>query len=459
MSLPIRARLTIWYSAALILIVLAVGGFLFFRLRIDLVRGLDATLASRAQELSLQLQSGNFQDVGDAQPLPGFPAESGLAQILSRHGSVIQASGGPQAEAPLLTTAEIKRAFARSLRATVGVGSAHEPIRVLAVALDNSADVLVVAQSMEDVENTVTHLLVLIAIAIPIAAALSAIGGFLLARRALLPVDRMTQAAAAIGAADLDARLEVPAIKDEVGRLGRTLNQMLTRLQGAIQTQRQFTADASHELRTPLSIMRAELDVALRSASTAASERPVLESAREEVSRMSRLVEDLMTLARLDEGALEMSRARIDLTELATKVIARFRTPLSLKEITASVEGDPVYVWGDAERLDRLLSNLVDNAAKYSPEGGRIQVSVNAEGQTARVVVADSGPGIPPDSLVHIFSRFYRVDKARSRAQGGTGLGLAISQSIAEAHDGDITVESESGGGARFTVHLPIAVP
>lgn len=456
MALPIRARLTIWYSAALVLIVIVLGGFLFIRLRADLTNGLDATLASRARQISLQLGSGNFEDTADASALATLPKSSDLAQILSSSGAVLQASGNAKSDTPLLSATTLKAAGARAIHRTVPVGTDKEPYRLLAIRVGSTGSYLVVAGSLEDVENATRRLLIQLAFAIPAAVALSALGGYLLTRRALGPVDRMTQAAAAIGADDIGARLDVPAIEDEVGRLGRTLNQMLARLHGAIEQQRRFTADASHELRTPLSIMRSELDVAIRSAQTSGAARGVLESARDEVTRMTHIVEDLMTLARIDEGALPLSRARVDLSALTHDVTERFNRSATDKGITKSFEGESVLVPVDERLVGQLLTNLIDNAVKYTPEGGSINVTVKRNGHAALVVVQNSGPPIAEDDRSRLFERFYRIDKARSRSKGGAGLGLSISKWIADAHGGGINVDSDQATGTTFIVSLPL---
>jgi heavy metal sensor kinase len=315
--------------------------------------------------------------------------------------------------------------------------------------------VLAVAVSDESAATAARRLAVLLALGLPGALAASALGGFLIASRALRPIDRMTRAARAIEAGDPTARLEVPAIEDEVGRLGRTLNDMLERLQAGIDEQRRFAADASHELRTPLSIMRAEIDVALRSSKTPKAARPILESTREELIRMGRIAEDLLVLARMDEGGVALVRAPVPVLPLALEVATRFQVAADAKRIHLSTRGAEVSVWGDRDRLAHLLSNLIDNAIKYTPEEGSVQVSVSALDGGARLVVSDSGPGIPPESLPRIFDRFYRVDKARSRAPGGAGLGLSIARWTAESHGGSIAVESEPGRGARFSVSLP----
>jgi heavy metal sensor kinase len=459
MNLPIKARLTLWYTLALALIITALSVFVFLRLRADLEHGVDATLASRAQQIALRLpaaSNGNFEDVGDAPPLAGLPAADAATQIIAPNGTVLQSSG--VIDAPLVTGTALVAARRGAYHATVNftTGSERAPYRILAVKAPSGSDVLALAVSNESVETATRRLAVLFAVALPAALGACALGGFLIATRGLRPIDRMTRAAAAIGSDDLSARLEAPAIEDEVGRLGRTLNQMLERLQATIEEQRRFAADASHELRTPLSIMRSEIDVALRSPATRDAARPTLESAQEELVRMTRIVEDLLTLARMDEGGLALARAPVPVLPLAREVAARFSGAASAKGIHLSAGGEEVTVVGDRERLGQLLSNLVDNAIKYTPEEGSVDVAVSAENGCVRLVVSDSGPGIPAESLPKIFDRFYRVDKARSRAPGGAGLGLSIARWTAESHGGSIAVESTPGRGARFSVTLPI---
>lgn len=456
MTLPIRARLTLWYVAVLALIIVALGMFLGYRLRADLVDGLDQTLVTRAQQISLALGSGDFEDIGDVK-LSGLPSGNAIAQILDADGRVVQTAGDPDPGKPLVSGAVIRAAGRGSVRGQVQIhhGEDSEPYRYLAVRLSGDR-ILVLGTPMETIEAAVRRLVILLAVGVPGALALAGAGGFLLASRALRPIDRMTRTAASIGSDDLSARLHAPAIHDEVGRLATTLNQMLARLQAAIEEQRRFTADASHELRTPLSIMQAEIDVALRSPDVSAEGQAALQSTGEEVQRMTRVVEDLLLLARADEGVLELSLAPVDLAEVAAEVAERFRPQAQDKGVTI-VADTPLsaMVWGDQERLRRLISNLVGNAVKYTPAGGRIDVVAVADTHWVRLEVADTGVGIAPEALPHVFDRFFRADTARSRADGGAGLGLAISLWIAKAHGGSIDVQSQISRGSRFIVRLP----
>jgi heavy metal sensor kinase len=434
-------------------IVVAAGGFLVVRLRSDLLQGLDATLVSRAQQITLALSEGQFADIGDAPSLAGIPRGDSVAQILSVGGNVLETSGEVEAEAPLVDRTVLQGAKGGPYRATVPLGREAEQYRVLAVPLSGGKTVLVVADSTDSVAAAVSRVIALLVLAGPAAVALSAIGGYILAARAFGPMDRMTRNAAAIGMHDTSVRLEVPAIEDEVGRLGRTLNQMLARLDDGIVEQRRFAADASHELRTPLSNMRSEIDVSLESSDVSGEGRRALTSLGEEVDRMTAIVADLLMLARMDGGGATAKSERVDLLSVARGVTERVAARAEAKRMDVDVQGESSTVMGDADQLAHLLSNLVDNALKYTPDRGSVLVRVTSDHDGAAVSVTDSGIGISADALPHVFDRFYRADKARSR-DGGTGLGLAICRSIVEAHRGTITLDSEPGHGTTVTVRL-----
>jgi heavy metal sensor kinase len=456
-KLPIRVRLTIWYSAVLAAIIICLGGALAVRLKADLLLGLDTTLANRADEISRAVSGPlTSQDavIADTTKLAGIPRGDAIAQILGSDGRLRQASGEAEVIKPLISPGTV-RSIRSPIRRTLDVGPEPEPYRVFAQRLPGQQGVLVVGASTDQVTKAVRRLLALLALGGPAAIALSALVGYWLAGQALKPVDRMTRSAAVISSDDPSARLEVPALEDEVGRLGRTLNQMLERLQAGIEEQRRFTADASHELRTPLAILAGEIDVALRSPAEDLQARPVLESLREETTRMTKTVEDLLILARLDDEGPGVSFEKVELLGLCKRAADRFSTAAEAKGLQISVEGEPAVVWGNEAQLMRLLSNLVDNAIKHTADEGSVDLLVLRDRALASLAVSDSGSGIPLEALPHVFDRFYRVDKARSRAEGGTGLGLSICQAIAHAHGGTITLESEVGQGTTVKVSLP----
>jgi len=281
----------------------------------------------------------------------------------------------------------------------------------------------------------------------------SAVVGRLLAAQALRPIDTITQTALAISRADdLDKRIAQVGPQDEVGRLATTFNVMLDRLEGLFRAQQRFIADISHELRSPLTTIRGNVDLLQRMNCV---DKPSLDAIRAESERMTRLVGDLMLLAQADAGQ-PIRRERVELDTLMLEVFRQVR-PLT-EGIELSIgEEDQATVLGDPDRLKQLLLNLVDNAIKYTPHGGRVTLGLRRAEGWAVLSVADTGVGIPAKDLPHIFERFYRVDKARSRAAGGSGLGLSIVQWIVQAHGGRIEARSEPGQGTVFTAWLPLA--
>ncbi len=281
-------------------------------------------------------------------------------------------------------------------------------------------------------------------------------GGLFLAGRALAPVDRITRAARAIEATGLHERLPEPPTGDEIGRLARTLNALIARLEAAFTRQRQFTADASHELRTPLTIMGGEVDVTLRHERTPEEYRETLAGVRDEVTHMQALVADLLLLAR-DDTTPPIPPTVIDLADVASAVIEQLRPLADARGQTIALHTAPAPVRGGADDLERLARNIVENAIRYTSRQGAITVTVRRDGGTVALAVADTGPGIAASALPHLFDRFYRADPGRNRAAGGTGLGLAIAQAIAHRHGGAISVTSAAGEGSTFTLTLPLA--
>ena len=342
------------------------------------------------------------------------------------------------------------------------------PIR----ARGQTVNVLQVGTSLEGLLQARRHFLITLAALVPVALLLAGSGGWMLARRALRPVDQMTLAARRIEAEDLSLRIAGPRTDDELGRLARTLNEMLARLESGFAQVRRFSADASHELRTPLTVLKGEIEVALRSPRDSMEYRRVLSSTLEEVERMARLVEDLLLLSRADAGGLRWESERVELDHLVEEVAKQGDVLARGKQIRVQLkELAPLIIQGDGRRLKQLLLNLVDNAIKYTPAGGEVALALRAMApvssdavdsapparEEAEIIVQDTGIGIAPEDIPRIFERFYRADPARSREAGGAGLGLCIGKTIAEAHGGRIEVESSPGTGSTFRVVLPIS--
>ncbi len=460
MSLPIRARLTLWYVGLVAAVFIVLGGFLTLRLNAGLRRGLDESLVTRAAQISLGLQNGcegEFQDVSDAS-LVGLPQGESGAQFLDPQGKVLETTGDPAAEQPLLSAGQITAAMTGStVRQTVRTGPDEEEFRTLAVAVPSQTcpGVIVVATSTDEVRRSVRELLVQLSIGMPLALLVTGFGGWWLAGRALAPVARMTREADTIGIERLAERIDVPAATDEIQRLAVTLNAMLDRLERGVEDKRRFAADASHELRTPLAVMRSELDVSLREADLSSSARDALESAQEEVERMRVIVENLLMLARADDGSLELLRTTVDLAEVTAAVADNATAFARPKDIVLETEGPSVMVAADRVRIEQVMMNLVSNAVRFSPVGGHVEMTTWVRDGGAGCTVTDEGPGVPPELAGRVFERFVRGDAARAN-DGGSGLGLAICREIVAAHDGRIWVDARPGAGGSFSMWLPL---
>ena len=276
-------------------------------------------------------------------------------------------------------------------------------------------------------------------------------------RRSLQPVDEITQRAEGITSTNLSQRLPVIRTGDELERLSTALNRMIARLEDAFQHANRFSADASHELRTPLTILQLELEGITQNQQLAPQVMDQIGSALEETQRLSRIVENLLTITRLDAGEARMEKAQVDLGELAAETADQMKLLAEEKSLPMHCEAQPgIYVEGDRSRLKQVIVNLIDNAIKYTSEG-EIEITVRADQQNAILEVTDTGAGIPPEALPHIFERFYRADKARSRESGGAGLGLAIVKAICLAHNAEIKVASSEAQGSRFTFKFPLS--
>jgi two-component system, OmpR family, sensor kinase len=457
-SLPIRLRITIWSVALLAVLMASLGAFVVIRLRADLVAGVDSTLATRASQIALGLRGpgeGEFQDVSDT-ALQQLPGSESAAQLLDTRGKVLERSGDTTAENPMIGAGDllvVRRG--EPVRRTVTLGPDAEPFRVLALRLPSSPErIVVVATSLDTVEASVGRLTALLLLAGPGLLLVAGIGGWWLARAALAPVSRITQIAGEIGIERLDERVHVPATTDEIHDLAVTMNGMLERLQRGVAEQRRFVADASHELRTPLAVMRSELEVNLRERRLPPDARATLESVHEEIESMGAMVEDLLTLARADEGQLVLTPEPTDLHASAARVREALANVAATSSVEVLVEGNGTLVLADRRRIEQVLRNLIANGITYAGHGGHVVVSTWTAAGSARCSVRDDGPGIPSAARPHVFDRFFRADP--SRARGGAGLGLAICREIVLAHGGQIQVTSVEGEGSTFTFAIPV---
>jgi heavy metal sensor kinase len=453
-KLPIRARMTAWYVALLALIVIAVGAFVVVRLQADLTGAIDATLAPASDQIALDYRKEGIREFSDSAGTV-LTGERRTAQLLAADGRLVTSFGDPVSRRPMLDGEDVAAALeGRRVARSAALGGADFRVTARRVVREGEPQVVVAGQSLRPVQESVRKTVTALLLAGPAALLATALGGWWLARRALRPIEGMTATAAAIGPERLGDRVDVPATRDEVAYLGRTLNTMLDRVQRGVEEEQRLVADASHELRTPLAAMRAELDVSLRGELEPEARR-VLLSVREEVDRMSRTVDDLLTLATVDQG-LVLHREAVDVRALAGAVIAGLEAMADARGVAVVVEGEPVVVQGDPERLRHAIRNVVDNAIGFSPAGSVVTVRTVRAGEFARLVVEDEGPGIPAEQRERVFDRFHRADPSRTRATGGSGLGLAITREIVLAHGG--VVRAGAGArGARVTIDLPAA--
>jgi heavy metal sensor kinase len=326
------------------------------------------------------------------------------------------------------------------------------------VAADSSRYLVEVGTSSDRTDATVRQVLLILGVGLPIAVSVAVAGGFVLVRRALRPVDRLSRKAADITHHSLSERLPVVRTGDELERLSLSLNLMISRLEDAINSSKQFVADASHELRTPLAVLRGELESLAQDAQLKVQTREGLGSMLEEVDRLAEIVEGLLALSRLDTGEGKAEWVRFDLAELVVTTADQMGLLAEDKNITvASESSSPVMIQGDRARLKQVVVNLLDNAIKYTPNGGRITLKISQDNGYAVLDVTDDGVGIPADALPHVFKRFFRVDGSRSRDQGGAGLGLSIVKSICDAHGAKVEVSSAPGLGSHFRIRQPLA--
>jgi heavy metal sensor kinase len=332
------------------------------------------------------------------------------------------------------------------------------PMRLLSLPVlmeGNVHYVIQVGTSLAPVESTLLGLFWLLMVMDGSALVFTGIGGAFLAYRALRPVNRIVRDIEHIESKNLHQRLDISHTGDEIGRLIEVLNRMLDRLAQSFHSQQRFIADASHELRSPLANLRMALELALRRTRTTAEYHQVLQSALEEVDRLGGLVKGLLTLARADSAHLETAQDPVPLQPLLQRVLADYQLRAKEKGLSVELSLPALMVRGDSEWLYQLFANLIDNALRYTPAPGTVRVIGSKQNGTAKVQVIDTGIGIAPQHLAHLFERFYRVDKERSREEGGSGLGLAICQEIVRVHGGTLTVESTVGKGSIFTVFLP----
>jgi len=452
----LRVRLTLWYTGALVAVVLTLAVATRWALHASLDHALDQGLRYRLIGLH------GFIDENSSQGLERLAARlrelntlGELLQVFGPNGEVMVQSDG-LARHHVSTQPPPDPGARMHFR---NAGPRWFPVRMATQRIYVSGRPLIieVADPQGKYRDVLRELYSFLSLALPFLLLIAALGGYWLSTHALAPVDQIIQEARSIDPADLAARLSVPASGDELQRLSETLNQMLKRVEQSVIQVRRFTADASHELRAPMTLIYTAAQFALRRERSPDELKDALQKILREAKRCTELINELLTLARSDAGISRTALVRRDVAALVREVLGEVAALASSKglHITSTLPGSPVHVALDERSFRRMLLILLDNAIKYTPEGGTVTACLMEDENGATMSVADAGTGIPPDQLPFIFDRFWRADQVRSREAGGTGLGLAIAREIAQHHGAKLTVESTLGMGSTFTVRLP----
>ncbi|NIQ37156.1 MAG: heavy metal sensor histidine kinase [Proteobacteria bacterium] len=459
----IRFRLTLWYVAILALILCSFSGFLYLTLSRSLHQYMDAKIKSIADFIAASYSSPYAKYGRNLDRLieeaTGMRPTGKFIQVLDGKGRIGLKSGNlGKFQLPISRQASTNAAKGRLTYETNRTIAAW-PIRIVTVPIVEGrliTNIVQVGSSLEDVEKALKTLLLILSITIPSLLAVASLGGHFLANRALRPVDEVSNTARAITSHNLNRRIRIKKTKDEIGRLAETFNEMISRLDESFRKTRQFSADASHELKTPLTVLKGEIEVALRRARAGDEYRAILGSNLEEINNMTRIVDDLLLLSRADSGEVPLTKSTVDLSDFLSEIQVQAQLLATSRSIDVYFhDNQKVFTLADPLRLKSMMLNLVENGIKYSLDGGRIDITLEQNDGFAVITVTDQGIGIPQEALPHIFDRFFRVDKARSRQEGGSGLGLSICKWIAEAHGGSISAKSELGKGSAFIVRIP----
>ncbi len=445
--LSIRARLTIAFVGALAIVLALAGTFVYVRTESQLTEAIDDRLEGRFEAIAAPLEAGEVPRDGDA-AMVGGPSEEEFAQLIGPGGEVIASSTG-ELDAAAVEPGAVGSGAPQMIDG-VTVPGVEGSARTLAGSV--AGTVVVVGVSTEDRDEALGEIATGFAIGAPLALLVAGLLGYLLAARAMAPVESLRERAEAITLDRAGERLPLPPADDELRRLATTLNAMLDRIESALERERVFVADASHELRTPLAILRAELELADRPERDPAALRAALRSTAEEVERLSRLADDLLVIARTDQGRLPIEPEPVDVRELLERVAARFAAPAAAAGRSIAVEAsEPIVADLDPTRIEQALGNLVDNALRHG--AGEVRLLADASDGAVGLEVADGGDGFPPGFEGRAFERFTRADEGRTGA--GAGLGLAIVSAIARAHGGSVEVVGDRAPAAvRITLPL-----
>ena len=464
----VRTRLTLWYASVLAvslvafaLLVYYAAARIFYERQDESLRSTAETVASAyMQELEEEGSIAKANEVVLAQMV--FPNR--YVEVVDTEGRLVAQSSNLVGHSLTLPATTLSEARQRSVGFVVSktIESESLGVRVAAVPLSKNSNnpfgFAVVAESLNVIEGGLRRLRRDFFAGVPLVLLVASLGGYFLARKSLAPIALMNAQTQRIKAENLSSRLDVTNPRDELGQLATTINALLARLDATFTEQQRFIADASHELRTPLAVLRGETEVALEQNRGAEDYRESLALIKDEAERLTRIVENLFILARQPVDQHSIMKEPLRLNEVVSECVRSAQVLATQRGLRLHLDGatSEVNFTGDDEMLKRMLLNLLDNAVKYTAPGGDVGVALSTQNGSARIVVTDSGIGIPAADQPRIFDRFYRVDKARSRALGGAGLGLSIAKWIVEAHGGTIAVQSIPTQGSEFIVDLPL---
>ncbi|MCB9850730.1 MAG: heavy metal sensor histidine kinase [Phycisphaerales bacterium] len=460
----IRARLTLWWTTITLGTCALICTLLYIGLSYSLSREVDGFLEGEMQEFTTIVEEE--QHLGFDEIEGGIRRELGSRlrkdltfRLLDASGKLVVTSDTHDAFHPADDAVTLPKSSSGVVFNTLQPAGAPWPYRICSqwvTLADKNRYQTQAVYRLDHFASSLAGFRQLCFAAMAVAAGLSVVCGLVLAGRSLQPVRRMTDTARRIGAENLTARLAHSGTGDELDALAGVLNDMLARLERQFGEIQRFTADAAHELRTPIAALRGNMEIALNQQADVEELRLVIEESIDQFDKLSRIADDLLLLARADAGRSFLQTGPVNLTETARDMVDLYGAIANERDIELSLaDGKPVEMFGDDTRIRQLLSNLLDNALRYTPNGGRVMVSVAPADENVELRVSDNGPGIAPEHIARIFDRFYRADAARTSATGGSGLGLAICRSIAQAHNGTIGIASQVGAGTEFVVSLP----
>lgn len=468
----IRSQLTIWYAVVLGLIFLVSDIILYRSFNLSLIDTMDQTLYTAAEDVEQsifkvpmekwqatikQLERGFLVNRLFIQVLEISTEKTESFRIAARSGVLSGNISQQKVWDELSHQLPTKPVYMNVTEESPGI----HPLRIILFPVqheDNKAYLIQVGTSLKKMFSTLKDFLVILIFSGPILLLVSVLGGYFILSRVLLPMKSVVQTAKKITAEDLSLRIEANNQKNEIGQLITTFNEMISRLERSVLQIKQFSSDASHDLKTPLTVIRGEVDIALRKNRPPAEYIKTLTSVREEAKKLGRIIDNLLFLSRIDSRDHQRSFEKVHLDEILLEVFEKTTPLANEKELAYVLEKiERVSIQGDPILLSRLLMNLVDNAIKYTPAGGQIKISLKNTGEKTRLAIQDNGIGIPGNALPFIFNRFYRVDQSRSQRNEGAGLGLSIVKKIADIHQAEVDIHSQLNKGTTVFVSFPLS--